>query len=173
MKIAMFFMVVSSVFGFSNPVSAQCGPLDEGKPTVISLSLSAVHDSIKAGSPVLMKVVLKNKSDHDLSVFLLDAAGENQYLAEVYDEKRQVPTETEHGKIINGHVPNELLKPKDMTFNFACFAMKPGETITHDLNLSRIYNFDKPGKYEIQVQRGAPESLDYVKSNKVTVTVTP
>jgi hypothetical protein len=174
MKIAALFLAVSSVFGFSNAVSAQCGPdLAQGKPTVISLSLSADNESFKVGSPVIMRVDLKNKSGHDLFLGLLAAPGEDLYSIEVHNDKGEVPIETEHGKLHNGHVPVELLKPKNMNFSVVCVPLKAGEIITHGLNLSKVYNFERPGKYEIQVQRADAESLDFVKSNKVTITVTP
>jgi hypothetical protein len=53
------------------------------------------------------------------------------------------------------------------------YFLKPGETIKDGLTLNRLYDLTKPGKYTIQCQRFDEESNSWVKSNKITITVTP
>jgi hypothetical protein len=52
-------------------LSSFCSAMIQTSPTTnatISLSITAVHSSVKTGSPVLLDVILANKSGHDLSM---------------------------------------------------------------------------------------------------------
>jgi hypothetical protein len=57
-------------------------------------------------------------------------------------------------------------------------AISPGESVTSQLRISRIYKFDRPGKYVIQVSRADKDFLDangkpaVVKSNIIIITIT-
>ena len=52
--------------------------------------------------------------------------------------------------------------------------LKPGETISNDINLLRLFDLKQPGKYTLQVSRRVPEALGggVVKSNIITITIT-
>jgi hypothetical protein len=52
--------------------------------------------------------------------------------------------------------------------------LNPGESIAHDVNLARLFELKKPGKYTLQVSRSIPKSLGggAVRSNKITITIT-
>jgi hypothetical protein len=51
--------------------------------------------------------------------------------------------------------------------------LKPGETITHDVNLLRLFYLKHPGKYTLRVSRAVPQDLGggIIKSNIVTITL--
>lgn len=53
-------------------------------------------------------------------------------------------------------------------------SLNPGQTLKEDFDLTRAYSL-KPGQYTIQVSWSVPKNLGggVVKSNKITVTVTP
>jgi len=53
--------------------------------------------------------------------------------------------------------------------------IQPGETDKDIVHVSNRYEFDKPGKYLVQVEYELPESLGggVIKSNTITVMVTP
>jgi hypothetical protein len=51
--------------------------------------------------------------------------------------------------------------------------VKTGKSFTYPLNVNELYDLSHPGKYTIQVQRMDPDSKVLVKSNTITVTVTP
>lgn len=51
--------------------------------------------------------------------------------------------------------------------------MKPGETMTDRVNVSKVYDLTQPGRYTIQFQRLDPETKTFVKSNEITVTLRP
>ena len=51
--------------------------------------------------------------------------------------------------------------------------MKPWETMTDRVNVSKLYDLTQPGRYTIQFQRLDPETKTFVKSNEITVTLRP
>jgi hypothetical protein len=63
----------------------------------------------------------------------------------------------------------------DATGSVLFVTIQPGKTHEDSVDISNRYEFDKPGKYSIQIERELPESLGggVIKSNTITVTVTP
>jgi hypothetical protein len=50
--------------------------------------------------------------------------------------------------------------------------LKPGNSIESGTWISAVYQFDRPGKYTIQVSRKEP-GMPLVQSNIITITVLP
>jgi hypothetical protein len=50
--------------------------------------------------------------------------------------------------------------------------LKPGDSIGSGTQISDVYQFDRPGKYTIQVSRKLP-GMPLVQSNIITITVLP
>ena len=48
-----------------------------------------------------------------------------------------------------------------------------GEERTQVVSVSDLYDLSKPGQYTIQVRRWDDDTKTWVKSNTITVTVTP
>jgi hypothetical protein len=63
------------------------------------------------------------------------------------------------------------------TSNIWPCVLKPGEATTKDDNLiSELYDMTKPGKYVVRVSRfisGSRKEDGVIKSNEITITVTP
>jgi hypothetical protein len=127
-----------------------------------TISIDAPTPIVKAGADVWVNVQLKNNSRTDLNesgsisgmtgldpnlVFEVRDTGGNLVAKRVY----------EHPELATGTPVNRLLKP--------------GETLTVQQNLARLCDMAKPGRYVVQVSREAQRRV--VKSNKVTIVVTP
>jgi hypothetical protein len=142
---------------------------------VVTLNVSAVQPSVKVGSPVRVKVVLQNISDHDIIVSRevrgLDCR------VDVRDAEGRLAPDTKLGYLWNGHVSNpdlSRLSSQELTGSLISGSVKRGETLTWELDASKFYEIKQPGKYSIQVERKDPENHSLmVKSNVITVTVTP
>ena len=52
-------------------------------------------------------------------------------------------------------------------------SLKPSQDWRNTLRVSDLYDLSKPGQYTIQVRRWDDETKTWVKSNTITVTVTP
>jgi len=50
----------------------------------------------------------------------------------------------------------------------------PGKSQVEEVDLARLYDFSKPGKYVVQVSRKIPKELGggTIESNKITLTLT-
>jgi len=168
------FFILTIVAAAAGTAVAQKASPSTAPPT-ISLTISAVHDSVKAGSPVVIDVTLLNKSSHDI-VFRREIRGRDLHV-DVRDVTGKLAADTKLGYIWNGHVANldvTRVSPQDLSLNTVIVTVKAGETLPWELDAGRLYDLSQPGKYSIQVQRQDPENPALiVKSNTITVTATP
>ena len=143
--------------------AATCQNGTSSKPFKITISTKT--PTVQPGSPVLITISFTNTSDKDidasstvygftgLDVFfqykVTDAAG-NPIAKRIYKHP-----ELAGGRPIMGRI------------------VKPGETLTEEQDISRLFDIEKPGKHIIEASKnlanGEPDQG--VKSNKLTVTV--
>jgi len=78
------------------------------------------------------------------------------------------PRKRSSGSLVGGGGPAPILGTKDTV-------LQPGESISYFAPVSEWYDLSKPGIYTIQVSQhvSSDPNSAVVKSNKVTVTVTP
>jgi hypothetical protein len=113
---------------------------------------------------VWVKVHWTNTSDRalDSSANILDAQNvDPNFLFDLLDDSgRPVPRKVYRFPETSGHAEFGTLKA--------------GESITHDVNLVRLFELKKPGKYSLQVSRLIPEGMGHgtIKSNIIMVNVT-
>ena len=130
------------------------------------MSITA-EPAVKAGAEVAVTVHFKNTSNQELNhnANISDLTGvDPNYIFEVRDGSGAlVPRKVyEHPELANGHA--------------VFLTVEPGEGVTDTEPISRLLDLSRPGKYVIQVSRriNANDEKDgVVKSNRVTVTVTP
>lgn len=127
------------------------------------LVISAKESSVKSGAAIWVNIAIENKSDHELFVYSAltgkdDDQGGWVYHADVQDEKGQKPLPTGFEKRISigsgGYIH-----------------LQPGKTVTDRINICKLYDVIRPGKYSIQVYR--TDYRETLRSNTITVTVTP
>ncbi|MGD0793035.1 MAG: DUF2135 domain-containing protein [Terriglobales bacterium] len=141
-----------------------------------SFGISVVHETIKVGSPIVVKVQLKNTSDHVIYRMGLpgwDVHGELVgFPPIVRDAQGNEPPLTKWGRLAFGRetpedkstlVLNEVLR----------VPMPPGEVMKTEIRLSDLYDLSVPGKYTVQVRYYDDENKEEVKSTTITVTVVP
>ena len=148
-----------------------------GKPKsrpVISLAISA-KPTLKAGSPVVIGVTLRNISRHDI-VFGREIRGKDDRI-DVRDSTGKLAPDTKLGLLYNGHVVVETgqVNPQDMNLNWVTIPVKAGKTWGWGVDVSQFYDMSRPGKYSIFIQRLDPidPSLPGIKSNVISVTILP
>jgi hypothetical protein len=144
---------------------------------LFSLTIAAEEPSVKAGSPVWVDATVENKSDRDISVYRENTPDQGgwTYKVDVWDEKGAMAAETRFGRMIQGHIPAEELarEPYVIVGSGGYMPLYPGKTLTDRVNLSKLYDLGRPGRYTVQFQEFHEQSKLFVKSNKITVTVTP
>jgi hypothetical protein len=167
MKTTVFLSILISMF---LPIGVPAGGVD----TPFYIVITGPQKPVKAGSEVKVEIVLKNTSDRELTVGRTNAVSQAEchYLIEVRDNQGQPAPDTEFGRRIMGR---ETKKRVILYWGDAYFTLKPNETLEDEAVASKLYDLSRPGKYIVQVSRVVPKELGggVVKSNPVTVTVTP
>jgi len=126
------------------------------------IAITAEDSTIVAGAEVSIKVSLTNTSNQDVyeGVMYKDGIG--------LDSTFRFVVRDEHGKLVPKRTyPYEELRSGKVSFR----TIAAGQTLTQLQPVSALYDMRKPGKYTIQVSRGASDHR-VSKSNIVTVTVT-
>lgn len=138
--------------------------------------------TIKAGVPFYIKVVLTNTSDHSLD-FNSHEPEEFNYTTEVFKSDGQPEDHTTYGHLmatgkcdpkygaVNGltSCAPEAGPPIPVT-------LQAGGKYVSEIVITDQFHLGKPGDYTIRVSRstvGDPAKRILVKSNTITVTVTP
>ncbi len=182
MKSLLRFILISTVMtavsarAVQAPASARdTQPPSPGLP-VFSLTLSAAHDSIKAGIPVWVTVTVTNITDHRISVWKenADDQGGFFYKVEVRNSHDASPADTKLGQRIRKNTEKIAnISPDDlMTRSGGHLPIAAHEVREDSVNVSRLSDLTQPGRYSIQVRAFDDESKKFVKSNKVILTVT-
>jgi hypothetical protein len=148
----------------------------------ISLTIRAVNEVFKIGSPVDIDITLKNDSGHDFKIADVgDGRALCNYRVAVRDEKGNIPPETHFGIMQNGNIDAS---------NWEHSGLSVGEMISHCighivltsdfrsgdsrhdlLDVRGSYNLAVPGRYSIQIIKH--DGGIYAKSNTISVTINP
>jgi hypothetical protein len=127
----------------------------------------------KSGSSIHVLVALTNNSAKTVSIPSMDL---ENYTIDVRDERANQVAEAAQAvrEREAKNSPTNLLRGRK-TFSGVIGDLKPGETARQTIEVSYRWDMSRPGKYSIQLTRKLPEELGpgVVKSNTITVTVTP
>jgi hypothetical protein len=130
------------------------------------VEVSAEQSTAKVGSEVPITILLTNNSSKDLDVSAnisnLTGADPN-YIYDVRDSK---------GK----PVPKRVFPHPELATSRAIFrTLNPGQTLTDQQDLNRIFLLDRPGKYTVRVSHRNPEPNHSVPqlSKPIVLTLTP
>jgi hypothetical protein len=123
-------------------------------------------------------VITKNVSDH--KVFLRTEAPEKRqagsiYKVDVKDSNGVSPPQKELGGPLKIDDQSPVASAVTSTPRQAgeSLCLHPAEDWRDTIQLKDFYDINRPGPYTIQVRRWDDETKTWVKSNTITVTVTP
>lgn len=158
--------------------------LMHGQQATFSITISA-PDSVAMSSKLKIDIACKNVSDHQIPSSKAGFGGPWDYTVDVRLGVSEPVPLTEYSKILQGIDTGEskrTLSPEERRREFRRHVtsgstiiqfLAPGETQKDEIPVSKLYDLSKPGRYTIQIQRTDPETKLVVKSNSITVTVTP
>src|SRR5215510_10958077 len=133
----------------------------------LKITIVAAQNSVMAGDPIKITVTMKNMSDHDITMVAVgnNSKAELNYEIIAREKNGEMVDETRYGKGLKGGVAGSR----------KLFTLKPGAEITETCNINKLYDMSMPGEYVIQVEKELPasEGKGTIKSNTITVTVTP
>jgi len=149
----------------------------ESKVAPFSLTIHLQEPKVKVGSPIWVNATIENKSDHEISIWIDNASDQGGfvYKVEAWDDKGSIVGKTKFGR----RIQNEDTAEERGRENYIIVdsggevGLKPKETRTDRVDVAKICVLTRPGTYTVQLRRFDQESMTVVKSNKVTVTVTP
>lgn len=135
--------------------------------------------SVFPGGKVAIEVITKNISNHWINErSASDKRDQQRFLrVDVQDSQGGTPPETDFGQLVgnrsdaayNPRGPHATPGREDMIG----LHYDLGQERTQIVNVNDLYDLSKPGQYTIQVRRWDDETKIWVKSNAITVTVTP
>lgn len=160
---------------WAGPVPAQSQPPAQSAQDLFTVSLVAMQEVVRSGSPVEMRVITTNIGDHEIFFWkenAYDQAGW-AYRADVRDNEGHPPPDTELGRILKYHYDNSPNVGPGTAIHVSggTLAITPGASETFTSDVSKLYDFSKPGRYAIQIERASEGGAKWVKSNTVTITV--
>jgi hypothetical protein len=141
-----------------------------------TFDISVAQDAFKVGSQIVVKIQLKNTSDHDITRTSLphwDTEGELiGFRPIVRDAQGKEPPLTKWGRTALLRPPLDDHEAVLVLNAVGPVAMHPGEILKTEIRLNALYDL-VPGKYTIQVQYYDDENKEAVKSKTITLTVVP
>jgi hypothetical protein len=102
-----------------------------------------------------------------------DSAALSDYRVDLRDTESDSAPKTRFNRILNGEVQADPDKGGIITGSPIIFPLQPGETLKDDMILNDLFDLKTPGKYTVQIQHEDPVTHNPVKSNIITLTVTP
>jgi len=148
------------IAGVCTGIAQSKKPISHVDP-LFSISIDTREPSVKAGSPIRVHIVLANISGKNVGLSVVP--GVFPYEIDVRDSDGVLVPETDYGRKMRGRQNGYTLAEHTLL-------LKPGERQEVDCTVSEWNDLSKPGIYVIQVQR---EDHPSIKSNKLTVTITP
>ena len=144
----------------------------------ISLTIGTANAAVQLGKPVIIKVVTTSVSDHDVTYWRENSSDQGGYVYKiiVHNDAGVAPADTELGKRFKeldnpGHNSSDVPPEAPVNRSGGWFKLKPGESTTDYVDVSRLVYFNKAGTYTIRLQRFDEDRKLNVQSNAINVTV--
>ena len=144
--------------------------------SALAVTIRAVETEVAAGTAVRIVATATNTSDKTIPFWQENAQDQGGvvYRVEVENAKGESAPDTKLGaRFKRQDDAAHISSPEDVRLGSGVeLPLKPGEQKDAEINVSLLYDLSSPGKYTIAVRR-ADSRGNVVKSNAVTVTVTP
>jgi hypothetical protein len=168
MRIAPLFMFLGTAIGLG-PVRYDQGPKPARNPEAsFSIVIRASQDVVKIGSPISVEVTKTNQSNHVINNSKVRSVSP-PYEIDIKDDQGNSRPETESFRQAKKSREADL----SHSFSVAYGNLKPGESDRDRIDLNGYYDVGLSGTYTIQLHQFDSETKKIVKSNTITVTVTP
>lgn len=183
MRGQLILALLLALFGSAGARAAREPKTRANAKPAFKITISTPTTTVKAGSPVVVSARIENISDRDMNFvvgpgprkpmgfIVLDSDGrpvpQTPNGIKFYSRGTQKQPSAKQGSAAKG-IPGEA-------GSVIGFTVKPGKTIGEKSqdDLSKWWDFSKPGKYTIQAEDWDRASKSFVKSNTITLTVTP
>ncbi len=165
------------------PSTAAAQQIPTTPPFSLELRIPATTPSpypAKVGAPMPLQVITKNVSTHSIVLRRQEHEHDRAMLGSVFrvdvqDTQGNPAAETPLGesKKLRDQSPPVPAAMASARAAGTLICLKPGEDWRNTIRVDDLYDLSKPGQYTIQVRRWDDETKTWVRSNTITVTVTP
>jgi hypothetical protein len=163
--LAVLLLTVGLVTG--SKTWAQHAKATESTDPSLSITVSVRQDVVKIGTRAYIEVTTKNISTHETQIS--KSHGQLSFQMDVKDEESHSRPESELAQETRRKRRADPIGEQSLVTNH----LKPGESDKEIADVRDYYDLSKIGKYTIQVHRLDPRSQTEIKSNTITITVTP
>lgn len=135
----------------------------EPPKTSFTLYISTDEDTVRAVDKVVVNIEVTNTSDHEI----VHNTGITMLDIQVRVAQGNLAPLTESGRSLRKQFGNP-----GSSYNLS--RVKPGDTLRAGaVTVGGLYDLSRPGDYTIQISQFDDETKTWVKSNTITLTVTP
>lgn len=138
----------------------------ESAEAPFAINIAALRNIVTSGSKVKVKITLTNTSKHDIT--LVDTNRACDYFVEVRDGQGNLVPDTKRKQELR--CGEGLVAGRNIMIT-----LEPHESTEDEIAVSELSDITQPQKYSVQIQRQVPKQLGtgVIKSNRITITVTP
>lgn len=167
-------LLIVAIAAWGVPVAE--GDVREPLQGEISLTISAVQDTVVAGSPANVKIIAANISPAEIYLAFPDVYHKigTTYTVDIRDAQGNLPPDTSLGRVMkynrDGSVNDSAVTLLTKSLGLS---LKPGETFADTIDVGATYDLSQPGQYRVQVERMGSNGQIQAKSNIITINVIP
>jgi hypothetical protein len=164
---AIAIATAAGIAGAQSPQTSQDTSAGQTKEKSFSITIGTPRTVFQAGSKVLVKATFKDISDHDIVI-------PNLPLDDLTSEFHMDIRDSQGNKArLRNPPPSPPYKQEDLPLHSTRGSfLGPGTSVDWDVDVTDLYILSDPGKYTIQAQYD-DKSKSWVKSNTITITITP
>ena len=171
-SLTLFLLAASVAISVNSPaqtVQPNQSPQPIQRAPAFSIAISAPSGIVKAGSEIEVEITVTNTTKGVVGVTSAHSSSEISAF-DVRDSQGNLSL-TKWGRALIKHEGSEIVELP--TGGGSVLFIEPGKSVTETIAIPGLYDLSRPGKYTIQVQRLDHVTMNTVKSNTITVVVTP
>ncbi|MFZ0746974.1 MAG: hypothetical protein WAM85_21395 [Terracidiphilus sp.] len=136
-----------------------------------SLALKSPSQSYKVAEPITLGLTITNISKSAIGLEAGPGMGqlERHFFVVAVGPDGKAVQERQYGLRVHGKAPRSSIPRLGSSY---MEAIAPGESVHHEIDFNKLYDFSEPGTYDLYVQRNyEAESGLLVKSNHIKIVV--
>ena len=165
-KFAVFLLVA----GIAGAIPAHHSSAQSAPHAPFTVTITALRSTVKVAEPAMIHIVLKDTSEGQLTLPQerhIGTRGEKNYTITVTGPDGRPVPDTELGREIKNGTAG-------MSHSMIIRYLNLGDEVAEDADLNNLVKITVPGDYVVQVERKDElYGAMHIKSNKITITVTP
>jgi hypothetical protein len=149
--------------------------MPQANSSPFALNISTPENTMKSDQEIRVRIKLTNTSGHEIALTRPKSPGQAEfnYSIRALSQTGGSPPETEYYRQLQGKA-NDSKHVYAIAGSDSIVQLKSGESFEDDAIITKLFNFNRSGKYLITVSRKVPDALGKgeITSNTLAVTIT-